>query len=251
MGIYIPPTNTIGVEDLRAAWEACPDGCIPIVLGDLNINFWDPRNERKELIIDLLDKIILVDTLRKFTPQRPRKQSDRAQWTWQHKQEGRMHYSQPDYILAREGDVRRFWKVGFCWPRYHDLDHRAVVARGRKGRLKYHQKRWQQLPMRLPPGPHNELTTAFEMMKAECIAPAVRRRNCRDWVSDATWLLIKQHTSLCQAGRLRRHEAAQIQRVIHRALHADREARTKSVGESISHKLAGGNVQEAFRHLKG
>ncbi len=39
MGIYILPADTTGVEDLRAAWEACPDGCIPIVLGDLNINF--------------------------------------------------------------------------------------------------------------------------------------------------------------------------------------------------------------------
>jgi hypothetical protein len=25
MGIYIPPINTMGVEDLQAAWEACPD----------------------------------------------------------------------------------------------------------------------------------------------------------------------------------------------------------------------------------
>ncbi len=31
----------------------------------------------------------------------------------------------------------------------------------------------------------------------------------------------------------------------------DRDARTKSVSETISHELAGGNVQEAFRHLKG
>ena len=29
MGVYLPPTDTMGVEDLRAAWEACPDGCMP------------------------------------------------------------------------------------------------------------------------------------------------------------------------------------------------------------------------------
>ena len=41
MGIYIPPTNAMGVEDLWAAWEAypAPAGCIPLVLGDLNIDF--------------------------------------------------------------------------------------------------------------------------------------------------------------------------------------------------------------------
>jgi hypothetical protein len=39
MGIYIPPPNTMGVDNLWAAWEACPTGCIPVVLGDLNIGF--------------------------------------------------------------------------------------------------------------------------------------------------------------------------------------------------------------------
>ncbi len=42
MGVYIPPADMMGVEDLRAAWEACPDDCMPLVLGDLNINFNDP-----------------------------------------------------------------------------------------------------------------------------------------------------------------------------------------------------------------
>jgi hypothetical protein len=46
MGVYIPPTNMMGVEDLWAAWEACPAGCTPLVLGDLNINFSDPQKER-------------------------------------------------------------------------------------------------------------------------------------------------------------------------------------------------------------
>jgi hypothetical protein len=69
MGVYIPPTDTMGVEDLQAAWEACPAGCTPIVLGDLNIDFRDPRNKREELIVDLLDDINIVDTSRQFIPQ--------------------------------------------------------------------------------------------------------------------------------------------------------------------------------------
>jgi hypothetical protein len=68
MGIYVPPTDTVGVEDLRAAWEACPAGCTPIVLGDLNINFRDPRNKREELIVNLLNYINIVDTSRQFVP---------------------------------------------------------------------------------------------------------------------------------------------------------------------------------------
>ena len=73
MGIYTPPTDTMGVEDLWAAWEACPEGCIPLVLGDLNINFSEPRDEREEVICNLLDDINLVDTSRRFMPRRPSK----------------------------------------------------------------------------------------------------------------------------------------------------------------------------------
>ncbi len=68
MGIYIPPTDTMGVEDLRAAWEACPAGCTPIVLGDLNLNCRDPRNKWEELIVNLLNDINIVDTSRQFVP---------------------------------------------------------------------------------------------------------------------------------------------------------------------------------------
>ena len=65
MGVYIPPTDTMGVEDLRAAWEACPEGCMPFILGDLNVNFSEPRDERDKKICDLIDDIDLVDVSRR------------------------------------------------------------------------------------------------------------------------------------------------------------------------------------------
>jgi hypothetical protein len=45
----------MGVEALWAAWEACPEGCMPLILGDLNVNFGEPRDERDEVIRDLID----------------------------------------------------------------------------------------------------------------------------------------------------------------------------------------------------
>jgi hypothetical protein len=47
-----------------------PGGSIPIVPGDLNIDFREHRNERGELFVDLLKDISLVDidTLKQFTP---------------------------------------------------------------------------------------------------------------------------------------------------------------------------------------
>jgi len=123
MGVYIPPTHTMGVEDLRAAWEACPEGCMPLILGDLNVNFSEPLDERVEVICDLIGDIDLVDASRRYAPQQPRRQPTRARWTWQQKREGKLHYSQPDYVMAREQDCRRFRNIGFRWPRYHDSDH--------------------------------------------------------------------------------------------------------------------------------
>jgi hypothetical protein len=37
MGAYIPPADTMGVDDLRNAWAKCPTNCKPLLLGDLNI----------------------------------------------------------------------------------------------------------------------------------------------------------------------------------------------------------------------
>ena len=64
--IYIPPDCNKGVDDLRAAWDACLQECKPVVLGDLNINFGFPRDKWEEVIIDLLDKINLIDTTHRF-----------------------------------------------------------------------------------------------------------------------------------------------------------------------------------------
>jgi hypothetical protein len=66
IGAYIPPADTTGVDDLRAAWAKCPPNCKRLLLGDLNFDFWAPRTEREEIIADFIDKINLVNTSRKY-----------------------------------------------------------------------------------------------------------------------------------------------------------------------------------------
>jgi hypothetical protein len=78
MGIYIPPADMGGEEDLQATWDACPDDCMPLVLGDLHINFSDPQDKRDEVIRDLLDDVGLANASKRYTPRRPRRQSTRA-----------------------------------------------------------------------------------------------------------------------------------------------------------------------------
>ena len=135
IGVYIPPDCRTGVDDLRRAWDACPQGCKPVVLGDLNINFGYPRDEREG---DLLEEINLIYSSCRFRLQTPQQASTRACWTWSQCR-GTRHYTQPDYIMARAGDMSQFKGVGFRSPRFLHSDHRAVVANireGKKGRLK-------------------------------------------------------------------------------------------------------------------
>jgi hypothetical protein len=75
MGTYIPPNNTRGVDALHAAWASCLANCIPLVLGNLNINFEHPMDMWEEQITDLLDKIYLVDTSQKISLRRYKMQA--------------------------------------------------------------------------------------------------------------------------------------------------------------------------------
>jgi hypothetical protein len=85
-----------------------------------------------------------------------------------------MHHSQPNYILAREGDMWQLRGVGFQWPQYHDLDHQAIITtiqagKWRKRQLKAYWRKWQEFPMQLTPQElQNDLTTAFVVLQATC-----------------------------------------------------------------------------------
>ncbi len=139
IGAYIPPADTTGVDDLRTAWAARSTNCKPLLLGDFNIDFRNPRTEREEIIVDFLAEINVVDTSRMFIQRKGKQQGPGARWTWRQRRGRRWYHSQPDYILARGVDTKAFRNVGFRQPRVHDSDHCAVVAsisRGRKGRLK-------------------------------------------------------------------------------------------------------------------
>ena len=51
IGIYTPPDCDNGVDNFWRAWEACPQGCKPIVLGDLSINFGFPGTNGKRSLL--------------------------------------------------------------------------------------------------------------------------------------------------------------------------------------------------------
>ena len=202
IGVYIPPDCNKGVDALRGAWEACLQGCKPIILGDLNNNFGFPRDKWEAVSVDLLDKIDLINTLRRFRLQTPQRASTRARWTWSQKRRGRHHYTQPDYFMARAGDMANFRGVGFRSPWFLHLDHRAVVANirvGRMGRLKKYWRTRRKFPLSLPLGPKDANISTFDALAASCVNPKKKRVPGKEWISKGTWKLIATRPPSCAA----------------------------------------------------
>ncbi len=163
-------------------------------------------------------------------------------------------YSQPDYLLGSKCINKRLRRVALCSPRYHDSDHRAVVATfwgGSARWLKSYQRDQQCFPLQLSQGEETEQTKAFSCLFAKCVKPELRKRQGNDWISDKTWAFVRRRTALQQVRKMLYTEGRRTKRLIWASLHDDRVACTKGVGKTIKAELEKGDVQEASRLLKG
>ena len=84
VGGYIPPSDLTTLAHIQKAWDQCPKGCIPLFLGDLNINLEPPWDERDEQIAEECNFWELADMSRNFR-QRHRHRAQ-GRWTWQMRQ---------------------------------------------------------------------------------------------------------------------------------------------------------------------
>jgi hypothetical protein len=73
VGCYILPNSLTTVMHIEQAWMACPQGCLPIVLGDSNVNLAALHNEQDEMIAKQIDTMNLVDMSSRFCQSRGRK----------------------------------------------------------------------------------------------------------------------------------------------------------------------------------
>jgi hypothetical protein len=200
----------------------------------------------KEVIVDLLDEINIIDTSRRFPLRMPRWATTRARWTWSQKRRGTQYYTQPDYFMARAGDIAQFKGVGLRSPRYLHSDHRAAVANirvGRTGWLKKYQRACRKFPLSLPPGPKDPNTVLFDGLAAKSVDPKSTRAPGKDWIIKGTWKLIRKCTSLMRSGKIRQDAAWRMQREVKAVLKADKSWLTAEVGERIVSELREGKVQ--------
>jgi hypothetical protein len=167
-----------GVNNLRVAREVCPTDCTPLAVGDLNIWFEDPANDRADAIVNLLEEINTTNLSYKFLPRQCSQQQRRAHWTFPMWRKREWCYPQPDYLLGNERIMMRLRRVAFHSPQFHDLDHWAVVATFWQGSacwLKSYQRDRQCFPLKLSQGEETEHTKMFSHLVAECIKPKLRK----------------------------------------------------------------------------
>jgi hypothetical protein len=72
-----------------------------------------------------------------------------------------------------------------------------------------------------------------------------------DWILEESWRLLAHRATLRHTGRLCQTGGHCLNRQIGVSLQKDRTNRTATVGAAVAAELTGGNVQEAFCHLKG
>jgi hypothetical protein len=71
------------------------------------------------------------------------------------------------------------------------------------------------------------------------------------WISEESWRLIAHQAMLRCTSRLCQTGGCGLNRQSGISLQKDRTDQMAMVGATVEAELAGGNVQEAFRHLKG
>ena len=139
--------------------------------------------------------------------------------------------------MARATARRRFRRVRLVNPRYHDSDHRAIVAQIYSGcgrDMQQYRCNRQHFPITLPRnGPRTELESLFEELQSDCEAPPVRDRPANAWISQSTWSLVDRRASMRKSGALSQQYSRILGRRIRKSLKEDRALRAANVADEV------------------
>ena len=204
IGVYIAPRDLETLDAVQTAWNSCPKGCKPLLIGDLNMDLLNPQDERDETIAKAIDFMDFLETSRHFC--QPRKGLAQGRWTWRMCRMGQWMLSNPDCFLGWERSWKQFRKVILRMPRHHDTDHQAVVATifgGKPHLIKRYRRQRQRYPILLPCyGPRTAQEMAFKELKSKSEPLPLRKRPTNSWISDQMWKLIDDRAQLWKRGCL-------------------------------------------------
>ncbi len=199
---YIPPSDLETLTNVEQAWQACPTGAHPLLVGNLNFNFCAPRTDHEEAIAEQVEAMGLVNMSRHFYQHTVKWL--RGTWTWRMRREGRWISSQCNYFFGRETDCRRFRCVSIQMPCYYS-NHCALVAvihAGGGEELKQYRRQMQQFPISLPCGPQKQLNAEYEELQWDVVRPPLREHPANSWITAETWKLVNHCAMLRRKGML-------------------------------------------------
>ena len=249
VGAYIPPTDLSTLEFVKQALDGLPRGIPPLLLGDLNADLADPRDERARAVATEMAMLGLDDMLQHFRQRR----AFRHRTTWWQQRASETYRSRCDYILGT--DRRQFTSVSIRDPSLFSSDHFLVLGTIssdtlRENKAYLHGRR--RFPLRPPKwGPRTETDAVFQTL-VDAIPPRTltEKRARRGWISESTWTLVDKRAAMRRAGHRDQATLRRLGRRIQRAFKVDRLQRTVDAGTAIESFLAQGKVQEAWTRLK-
>ena len=243
VGAYLPPADTDTLDYLTAALDCFPRDCIPVVLGDLNVDLDDLRTARDHAIATELMAHSLLNLLHHYRQRRRYRHCH----TWSQLRQGERVSSRCDYILSTS--THWFRNVALRTPSLFGSDHLLILADLHLSPLLEHwsyTKGRARLPLKLPK--YGPLTRAELSNLTPRPRPSARER--RPWVSTGTWKLVDERAAFMRSVHYNQTYARQLSRRIHQLFKTDRKHRVEAAGANIEAALIVHDVQRAWDHAK-
>jgi exonuclease III len=249
VGAYIPPADESTLEFIRHAMGDQPQRCSPLLLGDLNVNLVDLRDNRARAVAADLATYGFEDLLLQFRQHRGRHHGH----TWKQHRDGMMVCSHCDYILGL--DPRMFSNVCLKDPCLYASDHLLVLGMlpaspsHEHGRYLWSRRRFSLGPPKWGPPTHAD---ALFQSLTDAIPPPVptTKQARRSWISAETWKMVDEHSALQRCPSHNRTEARWLHRRIQQALRANQKQRPAEAGEAIEASLTQWNYHGAWNRVK-
>ena len=214
VGAYIPPTDLSTLEFVKQSWDGLPRGIPPLLLGDLNADLGDPRDEWARAVATKMAMLGLDDMLQHFRQRR----AFRHHTTWWQQQASETYRSHCNYILGT--DRQQFTSVSIRDPSLFSSDHFLVLGTISSDTYLHGRRHF---PLGLPKwGPRTETDAMFQTL-VDAIPPRMltEKRARRGWISESTWTLVDKRAAMRQAGHRDQATLHRLGRCIQRAFQAN------------------------------
>ena len=250
VGVYIPPSEE-NMSMIQCLDEALTnvDLRTTIIMGDLNINYANPKDERSDRIAEALESLDLVNIRKCFKW----KSSKPYTWTWRMYREGRRVQSICDYILSGR-DVR--WRNCKVVDTILDTDHRMIkgILQGNTDTRTYkrymRERKRPDVELFGPPSSDSGKSVDLLLKQLHEAIPKQEspQRTYKSWITEESFKLLKSKHKAVQ--RKDSEETKRIGKELRRSIRRDRRARIDRVADQIEAQLECGDIIGAFGHLR-